>query len=59
MRMKEDYQLKPAYNREYVTWVTVGPERTDTTTLPEFLDEVRQYIGHTYTNIVADSGYES
>ena len=69
MRMKEDYmkngQLKPAYNlqigvdSEYVTWVTVGPERTDTTTLPTFLDEVKQYIGHTYTNIVADSGYES
>mgnify|MGYP003436395867 FL=1 len=69
MRMKEDSmkngQLKPAYNlqvgvdSEYVTWVTVGPQRTDTTTLPGFLDEVKEYTGRTYKNIVADSGYES
>ena len=69
MRMKEDYmrngQLKPAYNlqlgvdSEYVTWVTVGPQATDTTMLPSFLDEVKKYTEHTYRNIVADSGYES
>ena len=43
MRMKEDAmkngQLKPAYNiqygtdSEFVTWATVGPQPTDTTTL--------------------------
>ena len=43
MRMKEDAmgngQLKPAYNlqhgvdSEYITWLTIGPQPTDTTTL--------------------------
>ena len=42
MRMKEDAmkngQLKPAYNlqhgvdSEYITWLTIGPQPTDTTT---------------------------
>ena len=36
-------QLKPAYNvqqnvdAEYITWLTVGPQPTDTTTLIPFL----------------------
>lgn len=69
MRMKEDYmkngQLKPAYNMqigvdsEYIAWVTVGPQPTDTTTLIPFLKEFEEYTGHTYKNIIADSGYES
>ena len=47
MRMKEDAmnngQLKPAYNvqhgvdAEYISWLTVGPQPTDTTTLIPFL----------------------
>ena len=46
MRMKEDAmgngQLKPAYNlqhgvdSEYITWLTIGPQPTDTTTLIPF-----------------------
>ena len=69
MRMKEDHmgngQLKPAYNlqlgvdSEYIVWAMVGPQPTDTTTLKPFLDEVRQHLGHTYRNVIADSGYES
>lgn len=69
MRMKEDHmgngQLKPAYNlqlgvdSEYVVWAMVGPQPTDTTTLKPFLDEVRHNLGHTYKNVIADSGYES
>ena len=69
MRMKEDYmkngQLKPAYNvqfgvdSEYVVWVTVGPQPTDTTTLMPFLNEIREYLNHKYGKIIADSGYES
>ena len=57
MRMKEDAmgngQLKPAYNlqhgvdSEYITWLTIGPQPTDTTTLIPF------------KNITADAGYES
>lgn len=69
MRMKEDAmkngQLKPAYNiqfgvdSEYVVWITAGPQPTDTTTLIPFLDSLKQTVGHTYPNVVADSGYES
>ena len=49
MRMKEDAmgngQLKPAYNlqhgvdSEYITWLTIGPQPTDTTTLVPFLKD--------------------
>src|SRR5574344_43168 len=49
MRMKEDAmlngQLKPAYNlqhgvdSEYITWISIGPQPTDTTTLIPFLKE--------------------
>ena len=69
MRMKEDAmcngQLKPAYNlqhgvdAQYITWLTVGPEPTDTTTLIPFLKEMCSYLSFKYENIVADSGYES
>lgn len=69
MRMKEDAmkngQLKPAYNiqfgvdSEYVTWISAGPQPTDTTTLIPFLDNMKAHLNYTYKNIVADSGYES
>ena len=69
MRMKEDAmgngQLKPAYNlqhgvdSEYITWLTIGPQPTDTTTLIPFLKEAEQHLKFKYTNITADAGYES
>jgi len=69
MRMKEDAmgngQLKPAYNlqhgvdSEYITWLTVGPQPTDTTTLIPFLKEAEEYLNFKYINITADAGYES
>ena len=69
MRMKEDAmkngQLKPAYNiqygtdSEFVTWATVGPQPTDTTTLIPFLQEMERYTHKRYRNVVADAGYES
>lgn len=69
MRMKEDAmkngQLKPAYNLqhgvdgEYITWLTLGPSPTDTTTLKPFLLETEEYLDFKYTKIVADAGYES
>ena len=69
MRMKEDAmgngQLKPAYNlqhgvdSEYITWLTVGPQPTDTTTLMPFLKEAEEYLKFKYKNITADAGYES
>ena len=69
MRMKEEAmgngQLKPAYNlqhgvdSEYITWLTIGPQPTDTTTLIPFLKEAEEYLKFKYKNITADSGYES
>ena len=69
MRMKEDAmgngQLKPAYNlqhgvdSEYITWLTIGPQPTDTTTLIPFLKETEEYLNFKYKKITADAGYES
>lgn len=69
MRMKEDAmgngQLKPAYNlqhgvdAEYITWLTIGPQPTDTTTLIPFLKETEEYLSFKYKKIIADAGYES
>ncbi len=69
MRMKEDAmlngQLKPAYNlqhgvdAQYITWLTIGPQPTDTTTLIPFIKDMESHLSFKYQNIVADSGYES
>lgn len=69
MRMKEDAmgngQLKPAYNlqhgvdAEYITWLTIGPQPTDTTTLIPFLKDAEEHLKFKYKNITADAGYES
>lgn len=69
MRMKEDAmkngQLKPAYNvqhgvdAEYITWLTVGPQPTDTNTLIPFLKNMEENLKFKYLKIVADAGYES
>lgn len=69
MRMKEDAmgngQLKPGFNlqhgvdAEYITWLTIGPQPTDTTTLIPFLKEAEEHLEFKYSKIVADAGYES
>lgn len=71
MRMKEDAmgngQLKAGYNlqhgvdSEYVVWLSIGPEPTDTTTLIPFLESFEERLGwlYSYKKIVADAGYES
>ena len=69
MRMKEDAmgngQLKAAYNlqhgvdSEYITWLTIGPQPTDTTTLIPFLKDAEEHLNFKYKNITADAGYGS
>lgn len=69
MRMKEDYmkngQLKPGYNiqigveSEYIVGVGSYSDRSDVNTLPSFLDKIQLATGKTYSNVIADSGYES
>lgn len=59
MRMKEDAmgngQLKPGFNlqhgvdAEYTTWLTIGPQPTDTTTLIPFLKETEEYLEFKYS----------
>ena len=58
-------QLKPAYNlqhgvdAEYVTWLGIYPNPTDTLTLIPFLKDMEEHLSFKYKNIVADAGYES
>ena len=69
MRMKEDSmgngQLKPAYNlqhgvdSEYITWLTIGSQPTDATTLIPFLKDAEEHLEFKYKNITTDAGYES
>jgi transposase len=69
MRMKEDAmgngQLKAGYNiqhgvdSEYIVWLTVGDQPTDTNTLIPFLKSMEQFLQFKYGKIVADAGYES
>ena len=69
MRMKEDHmkngQLKPAYNLqigvegEYIIAAGIFNNPTDSPTLIPFLEKIKQNLGVTYKNVIADSGYES
>lgn len=69
MRMKEDAmkngQLKAGYNlqhgidSEYIAWLTVGDQPTDTNTFIPFLKRMEEFIKFKYKKIVADAGYES
>lgn len=69
MRMKEDAmkngQLKPAYNlqhgvdSEYIVWLTIGPQPTDTTTLIPFIKGMEEALSFKYEKVTADAGYES
>lgn len=69
MRMKEDAmlngQLKPGYNlqhgvdSEYVVWLTIGPQPTDTTTMIPFIKSMEKHLTFKYKKVVADAGYES
>ncbi len=69
MDMKEDVmgngQLKPAFNlqhgvdSEYITWLSIGPQPTDTSTLIPFLKDAQEHLKFKYTKIVAGAGYES
>lgn len=69
MRMKEDAmgngQLKAGYNvqhgvdSEYIVWLTVSSNPTDTPTLIPFLKSMKEHLKFKYEKIVADAGYES
>ncbi len=69
MRMKEDAmlngQLKPAYNlqhavdSEYIVWLSLFTNPTDTRTLIPMLEEMKEELGFKYNKVTADAGYES
>ncbi|WP_227835093.1 MULTISPECIES: hypothetical protein [unclassified Clostridioides] len=63
MRMKNG-QLKPAYNiqfavnSEYMVWVSLVHQLTNTTALIPFLKFIDDYTKFKYPKIIADAGYE-
>ena len=69
MRMKEDHmkngQLKPAYNlqissnNQYITHYSIHQSTTDTTTLPEHLNDFIEQHQTTPDVLTADAGYGS
>lgn len=58
-QLKAGYNLQHGVNSEYITWLTIGPQPTDTTTLIPFLKDMENYLSFKYSKIVADAGYES
>jgi hypothetical protein len=44
---------------EYITWLTIGQQPTDTTTLIPFLKDAQEHLKFKYKNITTDAGYES
>ena len=42
-----------------ITWLSIGPQATDTTTLIPFLKDMQEHLSFKYQKIVADAGYES
>ena len=69
MRMKDDHmkngQLKPGYNiqistsNQYIVNFTVHPNPTDTTTLPEHIEQHKESYGDYPKRVTADAGYGS
>lgn len=69
MRMKEDAmgngQLKAGYNvqhgvdAEYIVWLTVSSNPTDTNTLIPFAKGMENHLKFKYEKFVTDAGYES
>ncbi|GAA0116610.1 hypothetical protein UT300016_23370 [Clostridium senegalense] len=57
-------QLKPAYNlkhgvdSEYIVWLTLSSQPTDTTTLIPFLKSMENFLNFKYEKTTADAGYE-
>ena len=69
MHFKEDHmrngQLKPGFNvqiaveSEYIISIQQFPNPADVKTLIPFLEHLKEKLNMTYSNIVADAGYES
>jgi transposase len=69
MRMKEDYmlngQLKPGYNvqissnNQFILNYTIHHNPTDTTTLPDHLEQYQTSFGVLPKQLIADAGYGS
>lgn len=53
------YNVQIAVESEYVTGVGIFQDRNDIATLIPMIENMESYLNHKYTNIIADSGYES
>jgi len=59
MVQKSIYNVQHGVDSEYIVWLTVGDQPTDTNTLIPFLKSMEQFLQFKYEKIVADAGYES
>lgn len=51
--------MQHGVDSEYIVWLTIVPQPTDTTTLIPFLKIMEERLNFKYLKIVADAGYES
>lgn len=58
-QVKPAYHLQQGVDSEYITWLTIGPQPTDATTLIPFLKDGQEPLKFKYKNITTDVGYES
>ena len=59
-QLKAGYNIQHGVDSEYITWPTVGPQPTDTTTLIPFFKDLEEYVDDfKYKRVTADAGYES
>ena len=50
-QLKAGYNLQHGVDSEYITWLTVGPQPTDITTLVPFLKEMEEYLAFKYKKL--------
>jgi hypothetical protein len=58
-QLKAGYNVQHGVDSEYITWLNIGPQPTDTTTLVPFLKSMELHLKFKCEKIVADAGYES
>ncbi len=58
-QLKAGYNLQHGVDSEYIVWLGIGPQPSDTTTLIPFLEEMERNLDLHYKNVTTDSGYES
>lgn len=58
-QLKLAYNLQHGVDSEYIVWLTISQQSTDTGTLIPFMKSLEKYTTIHYSEIIADAGYES